>query len=157
MSKKTSEFIDKSGREVKPGDTIIYGHALGRCAGLQYGLALAVKKVKEHSWDPDSSTVAHLTVQGVDQDWGDEPKLLKRKGTLQFGDRTLVLNHAQVPEKIRELLASVKIDGLLKCQDCGKVSADVTETTCPYSEEIYNEKVAIVACSNCIHERSMEV
>jgi hypothetical protein len=34
---------DKSGRELEPGDFIVYGHALGRCAGLRYGVVLEVR------------------------------------------------------------------------------------------------------------------
>jgi hypothetical protein len=113
---KKSVNTDKSGRLIQPGDLIVYGHALGRCAGLQYGKVLAVNWKDErvydyrtNKWDEDAR-VPHFTVQGVDQDWShEEPKLLKRKGTLQFGDRILVVEREQVPMTVLELLDSVSL------------------------------------------------
>lgn len=118
--------IDKAGRELKPGDLIIYGHSLGRCAGLQYGKILAVKfkddrkynfKTREH----EDIKVPHYTVQGVDGDWGHQEPKLRKKGTLQFGDRILAVYRDQVPGAILDLLDSI---------------------TCPAPEQI---------CGNCKH------
>lgn len=94
---------DKSGRDINPGQWIIYGHALGRCAGLQYGVVLDVKPSKGyHSKGKDC-----CTVQGVDSDWGHRKPSLLRKGTLYFGERILCVYPTQVPEAVRDLLIKV--------------------------------------------------
>ena|ERR1700690_2048063 len=99
--------LDKSRKEIKVGDFIIYGHALGRCAGLRYGKVLAIKEVKDYA----DRIKNHFTVQGVDDDWyPDTPKLAERKGTLQFGDRILIVTEDQIPDKIFELLNGVEVD-----------------------------------------------
>ena len=45
----------------------------------------------------------------------------------------------------------------LKCQDCGKIDDTVTETTCPYAMEMFNNIVNIVVCDNCYYERVLDV
>ena len=46
---------DKTGTEIKEGDFIVYGHALGRCAGLRIGKVLAIKHHadKAYTWSAD--------------------------------------------------------------------------------------------------------
>ena len=41
----------------------------------------------------------------------------------------------------------------LVCEDCGKSGPDVAETFCPYSEEINDEEITVVLCSECYDER----
>jgi hypothetical protein len=96
--------LDKAGNEIRVGDLIIYGHALGRCAGLRYGKVMKITWKEERQYDHSTNKwrlemVPHFQVQGVDDDWShQEAKLNKRKGTLMFGTRILVLDRKQVPE-----------------------------------------------------------
>lgn len=93
-------FFDKCGKEVKPGDLIVYGHALGRCAGLKYGRVTAVKLTKSEYSDPE----VKLTVQGVDDDWDQEKPSLTKLGTLKFSKRVLKVSEDQIPKEVLELL-----------------------------------------------------
>lgn len=96
------EVKDKFGTLIKPGCYIVYGHALGRCAGLRIGKVLSVQS-KKKSWSHESEY--SITVQGVDDDWSFKGmRLTARRGTLLFGDRIIVLAPEQVPEAYRNLL-----------------------------------------------------
>lgn len=44
----------------------------------------------------------------------------------------------------------------LKCEDCGTTEG-VVYTICPYSEELYDEKIGILVCDDCYHERCMDI
>lgn len=93
---------DKLGQEIVEGDIIAYGHALGRCAGLRIGKVLAIKPT-----NPDAmfSGNCRITVIGVDDDWAhNELALCRKKGTLMFSERIIVLPRARVPGKYRVLL-----------------------------------------------------
>jgi hypothetical protein len=96
------EVKDKFGTVIEAGCYIVYGHALGRCAGLRIGKVLSVQpKKKSYSHENGYS----ITVQGIDDDWNFRGMgLTERKGTLLFGDRIIVLAPEQVPEAYRELL-----------------------------------------------------
>ena len=111
-------FIDKAGREVLPGDYIVYGHALGRCAGLQYGRVLYILPPAH---DPYMGVCAKLKMRGIDahDNWFGysnrnpnyremEPELLK-PGTLCFPSRVLKVEPHQIPESVRLLLERIKI------------------------------------------------
>jgi hypothetical protein len=90
---------DKIGREIKVGDFIAYGHALGRCAALAIGKVLAIK------YGPAKGYSSHMqwsiTVWGVDDGWNGK-KLNSTKGTLQFPDRIIVVD--TVPDEYKKLL-----------------------------------------------------
>lgn len=91
-------MIDKLGLGIQVGDIIAYGHALGRCAGLRIGKVL---KVKDNG---------HLTVWGVDDDGNSRVlRLCTKPGTLQFGERIIVLRRSQVPEAYLSLLDEVAV------------------------------------------------
>lgn len=45
----------------------------------------------------------------------------------------------------------------LVCQDCGKQDGTVGIALCPYMFEIHYERVEIVVCKECFHERCMEI
>jgi len=111
-------FIDKTGREVLPGDYIVYGHALGRCAGLQYGRVIAVLPPTR---DPYMGVCAKIRVRGVDADdnwlgysknesrgYKRETELLK-PGTLSYPSRVLKVEPHQIPEPVLRLLERVEI------------------------------------------------
>lgn len=91
-------FSDKIGQEVMVGDTIAYGHALGRCAALRIGKIKAIVKVKPYWYEERWA----ITVQGVDDD-GTVLQLTRRLGTLQFPERTLKIT-APLPAAYEELL-----------------------------------------------------
>jgi hypothetical protein len=46
---------------------------------------------------------------------------------------------------------------LLTCEDCGTTSEDVTETTCPFAEDVYGEKINIIACTRCVNQRAEDI
>ena len=120
----TPDVLDKIGQKLVVGSLIVYGHALGRCAALQLGKVLAIKVIPKVSqkWrgrDPVTNQNIYedydnadyrITVQGVEMNdnWlPDETPELLRKGTLQFPSRIIVLDPANVPQKVRELLDNV--------------------------------------------------
>jgi len=98
---------DKLGREIVVGDFIVYGHALGRSAGLRIGKVLDVTH-KPGRYPSDSPW--RIRVQGVDDDWAragvDRPLELCRPGTLQFPERTVV-DRRSLPLAYAALFTSV--------------------------------------------------
>lgn len=105
-------FRDKADMLVQAGDLIVYGHALGRCAGLRYAKVLEVvwsgQPVNLYDGTGNEAHAARLRVHGVDDDWShNAPKLLSKPSILSFGSRVLVLGGHQVPTAIRDLLATV--------------------------------------------------
>lgn len=104
----SDKILDKLGNEIKPGCYIVYGHALGRCAGLRMGKVLAVATKPP----PYGIILGYkITVWGVDDDWSysnRQPQLLSKKSTLQFPDRMIVLDHSMIPKNIMELFDSIK-------------------------------------------------
>lgn len=111
-------MLDKIGQEIKVGSIIAYGHALGRCAALQLGKVLAIKVTMKpgHRWIPgkresESCDVPEyrITVRGITEQssWQNnytEEWVLLRKGTLQFPDRTIVLDPALIPQPMKDML-----------------------------------------------------
>lgn len=95
---------DRLGRDIVVGSYLAYGHALGRCAGLRIGKVTAIKLAAEKRYygnEPDW----RITVIGVDDDWNHRtPELCKRKGTLMFPDRMVVLDFDKLPERYQRLL-----------------------------------------------------
>ena len=89
---RQENFTDKIGQEVKVGDTIAYGHALGRCAALRIGKVLKIELI-DSSWA--------IQVQGIDDD-GLGLRLCK-PGALQFPDRVVKLT-TPIPEEYAKIL-----------------------------------------------------
>lgn len=133
---QNEEVRDRLGQIIGIGSIIAYGHALGRCAGLQLGKVLAVKTIviPAHytTWEwakvtypeptrrvelaePKMTAPARreyrITVWGVDEDWGGKykPFLTSRKGTLQYPDRMIVISTDKVPMDVAELVKDVTI------------------------------------------------
>lgn len=137
----TQPILDKLGQEIKAGDYIAYGHALGRCAGLRIGRVVAPPKRVPHKWRDDEETF-RITIWGVDQesiveDWRG---LLSKKSTLMFPDRLIVLDPEKVPQNIKNLYKDIPISGEPKpkreddgprCECCGKVSDELVMQMCP--------------------------
>ncbi|MBP9757241.1 MAG: hypothetical protein KBD06_01440 [Candidatus Pacebacteria bacterium] len=101
-------FTDKANVEVAPGDLIIYGHALGRCAGIRFGKVLALAEHPKSEWGSNHKTGdrdCKLRIIGVDDDWShEEPKLLSKASVIAFGSRVLKLHPDQVPKLLADLL-----------------------------------------------------
>lgn len=96
-------FTDKIGQEVRVGDRIAYGHALGRCAGLRIGKVLGIVQVR---WSDmyDRKVDWSIRVQGIEDhySWTREPRLCK-PGTLQYPDRIVKIT-TPLPEAYAKLL-----------------------------------------------------
>lgn len=92
--------LDKLGKEIKEGCYIIYGHALGRSAGLAFGKVISVSTGEKKYYNGGSYTVYKIKIRGVDDDWK-VPKLLSRDSILQYPDRIVVIDNP--PEKYTKL------------------------------------------------------
>lgn len=44
-----------------------------------------------------------------------------------------------------------------RCEDCGNQEDTVRYTTCPFAEEIYDERVYVTICSQCYQERCDDI
>lgn len=102
---------DKSGKDIKPGDIIVYGKALGRCAGMQYGkvLYITLSDNKYHyigSGHPRK--VEKVRFVGIDDGWY-EGKSLQKPSTLEFSERILVVSRKQVNAQALKLLDGIKL------------------------------------------------
>jgi hypothetical protein len=114
----TARFLDKAGREVLPGDFIVYGHALGRCAGLQYGRVLAILPPTR---DRYAGECAKLRVRGVDandnylgySNYASTYKAntveLMNSGTLAYPSRVLKVEPHQIPEAVLRMLEQIEV------------------------------------------------
>lgn len=100
-------MTDKLGQPLTAGCYIVYGHAMGRSAGLRFGKVLRVAtKIPEYRTDPED----RITIQGVDAEWSHrEPELLNKKSTLLFSDRTVVIDASKLPEKVFKLLEPIPL------------------------------------------------
>lgn len=98
------EYKDKSGRELKVGDYIIYGSLLGRCAGLKYGKILELTKAKESSYRSQYEGPLKLKVVSVDDNWSHRGPELCKPGYLEFSERILKIQRNQIPEQILTML-----------------------------------------------------
>jgi hypothetical protein len=96
---KMIPFCDKAGREVQPGDLLVYGVNVGRCAGLDFGLALENRGDK-------------LKIIGVDwhPEWTSSSPVAKKTSFLQFGSRCLVLPKSCVPEVVLDTLMAAFLE-----------------------------------------------
>lgn len=101
---------DKLGQAIKEGDYIVYGHAMGRSAGLRVGKVLRL----DFTNDPDryryrrGDCNCRIWVWGVDDDSKySAPILCKHMGILEFPERVIVVPEPTVSEDYRKLLALV--------------------------------------------------
>lgn len=95
-------FVDKAGRPLLPGDFIVYGHALGRCAGLRYGKVLEIVE-KESPYCKEITT--KVRVIGANDDWCHTPaQLLSHPSMLLYSERVLRISEEQIPDKVLKLL-----------------------------------------------------
>ncbi len=102
-----TQFLDKAGFELKTGDYIIFGHALGRCPGLRYGKVLAITEGREGY----NKIIPKIKVQGVDSNdnWDTtRSPTLCRSSTLSFPSRILKIDESQMPKNVLDLLRPIK-------------------------------------------------
>jgi hypothetical protein len=103
-------FTDKAGRKVCRGDLIVYGHNLGRCAGLRFGVVKDIAK-RTTSWNRQEEF--SIRVRGMDDDWNWKPeniKLCDKDGTLMYPDRCLLVTDDALPKEYAEILREHYID-----------------------------------------------
>jgi hypothetical protein len=116
-------ILDKLGEEIVAGCFIIYGHALGRCAGLRLGKVFKAEKVNVEY----RGEVYRIAVRGMDDDWFSfneteeerqerrhfrEPvKLNAKVSTLQFPERMIVVPKSKIPKQFLDLYANLTEDG----------------------------------------------
>jgi hypothetical protein len=111
MTANKPPFLDKIGQPITKGAIIVYGHALGRCAGLRLG------KVLKHPTNPvrdkygvNSTGDVRITVRGLDDDWTHKgPELLSKNSTLMFCDRVMVIDATKLAPPIARLFDGVSV------------------------------------------------
>ncbi len=102
---------DKIGQEISPGAYVAYGHVWGSSGGLRIGQVLSVETGVEAGGHRAGLPWFKIRVWAIDDDWApNEPRRLKRPGTLQYPDRIIVLPVTQVPAVYRELLKGVDLE-----------------------------------------------
>lgn len=101
---KADSFTDKMGQEVRVGDRIVYGSALGRCAALRFGKVLKIERLDlEYRLDPVGWSIQ---VQGIDDSALHcyPLALCKTTGNLQFPDR--IVKVPTLPPEYEALLSA---------------------------------------------------
>jgi hypothetical protein len=98
--------LDKSRRALAPGDLIVYGHALGRSAGLRYGVVLELLPDTEYFRRNDRESAGRFRVMGIDDhDYrANGPALLSRSSILTYGSRIVKIEPEQMPPQVFHLL-----------------------------------------------------
>lgn len=98
--------LDKLGRELKPGDFIVYGHALGRSAGLKLGRLLTIDNFEEPGYHPPLvNQCFRMRVVGIYDHFGIKPGPNQiTKGVLKFPDRCCKVPENEVPETLKALI-----------------------------------------------------
>lgn len=102
MRQKVHNQIDKTQRsKIEVGSYVVYGHALGRCAGLKFGKIIKIDELEG---------AYRYFVVGVDDDWDFETPKLSKRGILQFENRIIVLPFEMLPEYAQKLLNDVQAE-----------------------------------------------
>lgn len=98
---------DKSGKDIKPGDLIVYGKSFGRSAGLQFGKVLFLYDAKDEWGRAPGSKVKKVRFIGVDDGWSEEPPRLQKPSALNYSSHIVVLERDQISKKALKLLDTV--------------------------------------------------
>lgn len=100
---KNKSSLDKSLKnEIVVGSYIVYGHNLGRCAGLKFGKVIKIDN------PPSDKNVFRYHVIGVDDDWAFRNPELSKRGMLLYENRMMVLPFTMLPEYAQKLLVDVQ-------------------------------------------------
>jgi len=102
--------LDRLGTPIVPGVFILYAHALGRSAALQWARVLLVEARADDPYGAPHG-VSILTWGVADRYEG--PELQRRPGRLLFPDRIVVVPRRRVPKAERALLTSPTVRELL--------------------------------------------
>lgn len=91
---------DKLGNEIKVGSIIVYGHNLGRCAGLRIGIIKEIKLNNDKKWKED---MWKFKIRGIDDDWFyknpwdySKLRLLQKDSYLTYVTRMIVLENVPI-------------------------------------------------------------
>ncbi len=108
---------DLAGQRIHVNDIIAYGHALGRCAGLQIAKILSIYRVPvvKTSYRTDFTTNTRIQeeasvyetsflIWAVSTGWRGDLILNSKKSTLQFNNRIVVLDRTKVRKDMVRLL-----------------------------------------------------
>jgi hypothetical protein len=103
---------DKIGQDIIVGDSIAYGHALRRRAGIRIGKVLQIKGEIHTNLRNKEETRWRIHVWGVDDDYfpNMDLQILTHKGVLEFPTRIVKLGIEQVPPVYIELLKDVTME-----------------------------------------------
>lgn len=101
-----SEFSDKSGKPLTPGDLVVYAITLGRSGALAYGKVLAIT----HN--------GKLRVHRVDMPWYAPPGSAlaptprQKTSLLNYSERVLLIQRDQVPPEYLPVFDAIRpLDG----------------------------------------------
>jgi len=104
---------DIAGKEIRPGQWIVYGMAIGSAAGIQIGLVVATQtKVRNEG---EYTPAGHrITVVRVERGWRDGTlTVAENKSTVYTPERTLVVSKDTIPFQVQcqmnERLDAMKI------------------------------------------------
>lgn len=97
-----SEFIDKSGKPLAPGDLVVYAVTLGRVGSLAYGKVLGI------------TANGKLRVHKVEKPWyappGETPvpQPARKPSLLMYGERVLMIQPDQVPPEFVPVFDAIR-------------------------------------------------
>lgn len=95
------------GQEIKPGDYIAYGQALGRCAAMNIGRVIEAGLKPLKRFEDDDKVEFRCKITALDYDWfHDTYTRSKTARTLQFAERIVVLHPDTVPASIKDVLGT---------------------------------------------------
>ena len=95
---------DKIGQTIEVESFIVYGHALGRSAGLRIGRVLSITPVTDE-YQIRNRSPWKLRVLGVDDDWASQDPKLCKPGTLYYPSRVVRVSPYDLSNEILALLA----------------------------------------------------
>lgn len=101
-----SEFVDKSGKPLTPGDLVVYAITVGRSGSLAYGKVLAI------------TDNGKLRVHKVETPWyappgqTPTPKPSQKTSLLNYSSRVLLIQRDQVPPEFLPVFDAIRpLDG----------------------------------------------
>ena len=112
MKRKPSQFKDRNGVVLKPGDVIVYAVEEADFLYLRYAIVLHQGKVRK---DMFTETVVSIRIIGVDDGWNRARK--QKPSSLRYSTRSfrhslkvMKIEWYQVPSSVRNILSKVDTD-----------------------------------------------